>query len=240
MPCSKRSPKLAAPVEGLSLPCAVMDRSHFGGGARPCLVLAESFEGYMLAYRPLAVEAWGDLFVHLRWVPTATVGPGKQYCPVEAEKYPLQSVLNRYREVIVEKGGVPEAVRLLDHFLRFTDEEKKTMADKLAKKGAAAPKADAKTTKAPAAGGKKGNPEALKKAREQSDETRAARQAELLKDKRKITATDKGKAKIAKAGKEDKLSRIVAAKTVGAAMAIDDVKFADITYAERVGLITLG
>lgn len=219
----------------------LLDRASYGAGL-PMLAVAPTFCGIRAVRQHLTAEGWLAHAFTVVTIHDDDLGPGRHYSPPDGpgadEKYHLQTVLSNVRRDLVAKGGSPEAVRLLDKLFRFTPQETKTMADKLSKKTTAAKAAPAKDSKP--AKGKAGNPEALKKAREASEGARAAKQEELLKDKRKITATEKGKAKIAKAGKDDKLSRIVAAKTVGGAMALDDVKFADISYAERVDLITLG
>lgn len=54
----------------------------------------------------------------------------------------------------------------------------------------------------------------------------------------KITATDKGAAKVAKVGPNDRLAQMVKAGNVGDAL--KHMSMADIRYAARVGLITLG
>jgi hypothetical protein len=74
---------------------------------------------------------------------------------------------------------------------------------------------------------------------DQLAEAASRKRDELLADKRKIVATDKGKAKLAKVEDDDKLAIMVAAKTVGAAIETDEVAFRDISYAEKVGLIDL-
>lgn len=101
---------------------------------------------------------------------------GKQYYPWEhnvnqLNGEPRDFVTHRQamRTLAMQKGATPEAIRLLHADQAFTKQEVSTMADKkaekLSKKGAGAAK-PAKAAKAAEAPKKKGNPEALKKARE--------------------------------------------------------------------------
>lgn len=129
-------------------------------------------------------------------------------------------------------GATPEAIRLLGLMCPLTKEEEILMP-KLARKDElkAAAKATPVAVKKPIA--KRSN------GADQLAEAASRKRDELLADKRKIIATDKGKAKLAKVEDDDKLAIMVAAKTVGAAIETDEVAFRDISYAEKVGLIDL-
>lgn len=96
-----------------------------------------------------------------------------------ADENTLQSLIAGLKESALEHGATHEAVELLGLVTPLTKKELSTMAEKLTKKGAAKPAAK----KAPAAkgGGNKGNPEALKKAREAADGKRAAAHAKSIK-----------------------------------------------------------
>jgi len=89
----------------------------------------------------------------------------------------VQTHVDHMRRLALDMGATPEAVRLLNAYEAFTQKELNIMAEKLVKKAAAKPapkKADAAKPK--------GNPEALKKARE----ARASKEAENR--KYKVTA----------------------------------------------------
>ena len=147
------------------------------------------------------------------------------------------------RQRALQYGATPEAIRLLGQFSPFTKKEKDEMAEKLKSGNAAGLKAAAKGT--PVGGGaksapapKKGNPEALAKAREAG----AAAREELKKDKRKITLTDKGAEKVKKGGDSSAVANLVAmkaAKTVGGAIT-NGLSMADLNYAQRSGTIEIG
>lgn len=154
----------------------------------------------------------------------------------------VSEVAARMKISAMQFGATPEAIRLLGLVCPLTKEEEVQMAkEKLAPKAdkeglkAAAKAAPVGGKKADAAPKQRGNPEALAKAREAN----TAKLEELKKDKRKITATEKGKSKLAKVDATDKLSIMIKAKTVGAAITGGDVAFRDIAYAEKVGLIEL-
>lgn len=161
-----------------------------------------------------------------------------------------ETVAASFKMRAMASGATPEAIRLLGLFMPFSKEEAIMATEKL--KGKSAPKtADKEGLKAaakdaPLAKGKaaapaarKGNPEALAKAREGQE----ARKAELMKDKRKIALTDKGKEKV-KSGDQSKgaIQNLIAmrdAKTVGGAISAG-LKMADLNYAEKNETITIG
>lgn len=185
------------------------------------------------------------LELHTRDIAIGQCGPvGGRTRYIVSEQDPSE-MAEVFKRSAMKYGATPEAIRLLGRFAPITKEELSIMADKkLAPK-----KGDAEALKnaakaAPVGGGKaapakaapKGNPAALEKARA----VNAAKAEELKKDKRKITATEKGSAKIKKSGDPtDKLAIMVKAKTVGAAITGGEVAFKDIAYAEKVGLIEL-
>lgn len=181
----------------------------------PLLVVAPTFHGYRALQTHLTVDGWGYVAVTEKTIHEDDFGPGRQFTQVTDDpNLGLQSVLNRFRKEITAKGGSPEAVQLLTPLLRFNDEELNTMAEKLSKKSAAgkekaAAEKAAPAKKAPAA--KKGNPEALAKAREASAGAREAAKA------RKIKPLVKPKELEAREGtfRRTMLEDILKAKTVG-------------------------
>lgn len=208
--------------------------------------------GYIRSYQ-IAVCAEGEevemlmcdgtrLEVYTRGIIAGQIGEGARYGISEKDPVVLGLV---FKDKALRLGATPDAIRLLGLLLPISKEELNTMADKkLAPKKGDAEGLKSAAKKAPVGGGKaaaaekpakKGNMEALEKARAVT----AAKNEELKKDKRKITATEKGKAKAAKSEATDKLNIMIKAKTVGAAISSGDVAFKDIAYAEKVGLIEL-
>lgn len=147
---------------------------------------------------------------------SARMSRGKRYYPWEhninqVTGEPRDFVTHRQamRMLALQKGATPEAIRLLHADQAFSKSEVKTMADKknekLAKKAAkpaAAPKAD----KADAGKKNKGNPEALKKAREAA--------AERGPDVRKITILNKENPYREGSGRAKSFDALKGAKTV--------------------------
>jgi hypothetical protein len=85
----------------------------------------------------------------------------------------IRTHVQNMRRNALEHGATPEAIRLLHGIQPFTQREMDDMTNKLSKKASgggkkadAAAKGNGKKTDAKATGGKKGNAEALKKARE--------------------------------------------------------------------------
>lgn len=96
------------------------------------------------------------------------------------EEASLQSIYEGIKSEMLSHGADPLAVQWLGELSPFTEKEMRIMADKLKTKGAAAPKKEAAKKEG---GGRKGNPEALAKAR--------AARAEAGPDTRKITVLKK-------------------------------------------------
>lgn len=152
--------------------------------------------------------------------------------------------LQSLRRKALDFGATPGAIRLLHAHKAFTTKELEMASEKLAKKGAKLPIKEAKVKPVKEAadpkpkGNPKGNPAGLEKARAARD----SKKADLLKDKRKIALTDKGKEKIAKGGESSAVLNLKAmrdAKTVGAAIE-GGLGLGDINYAEKSGTITVG
>lgn len=191
------------------------------------VVAARSFESWVLVYRDIAcVPSWGQTVVHTHYALDAAIARGRYYTPADAN-FELQSILDGFREEILKFGGSPEAVTLLDPFLRFTKKEKDVMASKLEKKAEAkaAPAkkaAAAKVEKAPAAKKEaakpKGNPDALKKAQEAA----ATKRSEM--DARKIKPLIKPKENPAREGtfRHSMLNDLLGCKTVGEFKAMNE------------------
>lgn len=205
----------------------LIDAAAYAGICAEVLVVAPTFEGWRLVEQTLTAPGWGQPAFRVRDVHKDRVGPGRQFAPpAEGSKYSLQSVLNEFKEKIVELGGTPEAIRLLDQFIGFDTKEKKIMAEKLNKK-APPKKADAK-----GASKSKGNVDALRKARE-------ARAANAGPDNRKISIIKKPHGAREGTARAGILDSIYKAKTVQ--QAVDSgVKKNDVTWAAREGYISIG
>jgi hypothetical protein len=139
------------------------------------------------------------------------------YVPPVSEN-PLQTHLTALRRNALEYGATPEAIRLLGSVEPWTKKEEATLAEKLKAKGKATPNKDAlkeaatttpvaKKNTAAAEPKKRGNPEALRKARE-------ARSSGP--DTRKIKALIKSKDIAARAGtfRHQMITDALASKTV--------------------------
>lgn len=213
------------------------------------------FKPYLLAdraeyYNRMPIVAAAETFCGVLGVYAQTFMPGVSEAVVvrpclididDSKRYSrhlgdLQENILRLKKLMLEYGGSPEAVRLINDLAPFTKKELNIMADKLSKKGAKpAAKKEAATPKGT---GRKGNPEALEKARE----ARAGKRAELQADKRKLALTDKGKEKIKKNAESGAAQNLIAmrdAKTVGAFIT-NGGSMADIRYAEKSETVTVG
>jgi hypothetical protein len=139
------------------------------------------------------------------------------YVPSASEN-PIQTHLAALRRNALEYGATPEAIRLLGSLEPWTKKEEATLSEKLKAKGKASPNKDAlkeaatstpvaKKNTASAEPKKRGNPDALRKARE----ARASGP-----DTRKIKALIKPKDIAARAGtyRHTMISDLLAAKTV--------------------------
>lgn len=140
--------------------------------------------------------------------------------------------LSKLRKWALEYGASPEAIRLLNAHTAFSQKELNIMAGKLSKKADTKKAAPAKTTakKAEAPAKKKGNPEALAKAR--------AARAEAGPDTRKITVLKKDHGARAGSKRAELLNSIFKAKTVQAAVEAGTKK-SDVAWAAREGYISL-
>lgn len=160
--------------------------------SRKLLVLARSALAWVgVEYSPY--DSVRDIVVHDRHTSRAAA-KGRRWYPwehntnlVTGKKSVYEEHIRALRLLALRDGATPEAIRLLDGIQPFTRKEVEDMADKLAKKGAAAKKeapakADKKAAEKPASG-RKGNPEALAKAR--------AARAEAGPDTRKLSILKK-------------------------------------------------
>lgn len=151
----------------------------------------------------------------------------------------VKTHLQWLRSKALESGATPDAIRLLSRATKpFTAKEEKDMAQKLATKNA--PKAgNAKALKAAAAktpvgkgGGRKGNADALARARE-------AKKAATGPDTRKITVLKKPHGAREGTTRCTILDTVYKAKTVQAAVEAG-IKAGDVAWAAREGYIRLG
>lgn len=149
---------------------------------------------------------------------------------ITGEQRSFDDHLRAYRLMALQQGATAEAIRLLhQHYQPFTEKEAADMADKLTKK-TDAPKKGADKPAAEKKGGK-GNPEALKKAREAA--------AEKGPDVRKITILKKENPYREGSGRAASFDALKGAKTV------EDYKNAGgkvkyISRWESEGIIKLG
>lgn len=122
----------------------------------PLVVLERVFQGYVAVCWSFPSDG---IKVLTHTVMDALIGKRYTLSPLGDVNKEIAAL----RDQAVESGASPEAVWLLSDYVTFDKKELSTMADKLSKK--AAPKPASKPAKAEAPK-KKGNPEALKKARE--------------------------------------------------------------------------
>lgn len=147
---------------------------------------------------------------------------------VPSENTALQSIIQGIKSEMLTHGATPLAVQWVGEVEPFTEQELNIMAEKLTKGGAAAKKSADK--KAPVA--KKGNPEALAKARE----ARAA--ASAGPDTRKITVLKKPHGAREGTTRATLLDTIYKSKTVQDAVDAG-VKKSDVAWAARAEYISL-
>lgn len=148
--------------------------------------------------------------------------------PAQLVKTHLQWLRNK----ALESGATPDAIRLLSKATgRFTTKEEKDMAQKLASK-AALKKAAAKAPVVKGTGPRKGNAEALAKARE-------AKKAATGPDTRKITVLKKPHGARDGTTRCTLLDTIYKSKNVQAAVD-SGVKAGDVAWAAREGYVRLG
>lgn len=147
-----------------------------------------------------------------------------------------------FKSVALRDGATPEAIRLIGTLIPLNDKECREMAEKLKAKGSKA--ADTKGLKSAAsktpvakktsksdASKRRGNPEALAKAR-------AARAANKGPDNRKITVVKKDHGARAGTKRADMLNIVLKAKTVQTALD-NGATMVDIRFAQTQGLIKL-
>ena len=175
-------------------------------------------------------------YLHAREVLLGQIGlPGHKTRLVISEKDPHE-VARGMKLFAMKWGATPEAVRLLGKVCPLTDEEEHNMPKLARKDELKAAAKEAPVAKKTAAAAK---PRTANGQEDVFEEARTARREAMLADKRKIVATDKGKAKLAKVDDEDKLSIMITARTVGAAIETEEVSMRDINYAEKIGLVDL-
>lgn len=207
-----------------------------------CVVAAETFEGFMVVYERPAMPEIGPLGLGVNclwWHKDRVTGP-RPSVTVD-ENTTLQVAITRIKKAMLTYGAVAEAVVLIGAISPFTEKELTIMAEKLKGKAPAADAKPAKAAKAPAAAKpNKGNPEALKKAREASDGKRA--EARL----QKIKALKKPKDIEARPGtfRHQMLTDLLNAKTVGEFYdsAKGDAKYdaGCLRFAKEAGYVTVG
>lgn len=165
------------------------------------VVVAESFQAVIAIHQPLIMPGvtWGVYDGHIlaRFLPDGDE-PRYRY-----SERPLQSVLAELKLALRDHGGSPEAVRHLINLGALDEGDIIVASKKLATKGAA----PAKDEGAAAKPAKKGNAEALKKARE-------AKAAESGPDTRKITVVKKENPYREGSGRAASFDALKGAKTV--------------------------
>lgn len=219
-------------------PFSLEDR--MGCTTSPIIAIAESFEAVRVVHRTIYPEPrvvdHTILRMHIsKDRETSTKDRTIYYVPPASET-PLPTHLAYLRRHALEAGATPEAVRLLGSLEPWTKKEEAIMAEKLKSKGTAAKpdkdglKAGAK--KAPAGGAKKrGNPEALAKAR-------AARSNEP--DNRKIKVLIKKPEAREGSYRARMLAALVSSKTVAEFRAKDKAFTAgDLGYAVKAGIVSV-
>lgn len=186
----KVSEAVAIPKGWPAPPFMMVDTTSIGGNK--LLILARSALAWIgVEYSPY--DYVRDIVVHDRHTSRAAT-KGRRFYPwehntnlVTGEKRVYEEHVQALRALARRDGATPEAIRLLNGIQPFTAKDVEDMAEKLSKKTeapkkAAAPKADKKAADAPKSG-RKGNPEALAKAR--------AARADAGPDTRKITIVTK-------------------------------------------------
>lgn len=184
----KVSETVAVPKGWPEPPFMMVDTASIAG--TKLLILARSALAWVgVEYSPY--DYVRDIVVHDRHASRGAT-KGKRFHPweyntnlVTGEKRVYEEHIRSLRLLSLRDGATPEAIRLLDGIQPFTRKEVEDMAGKLSKKTEAPKKeAPAKAAKAEkSASGRKGNPEALAKAR--------AARAEAGPDTRKITIVEK-------------------------------------------------
>jgi hypothetical protein len=225
----------------------LMDRT--GTIKSPLLVVGDSFESYRVVYqdRELFKNKVCDgtvLYAHIAENHEASHKANTIYYKQASAPELLASLFNSIRATAVEEAATPEAIRLLGELSPWSEKEKKIMAEKLKAKASAAkpdkaglksaaksaPVAKNATADAPK---KRGNADALAKAR-------AARASGP--DTRRITSLKKAKDIAARAGsyRHGMLTDLLASKTVQEFRDKNKSYSAgDLRYAQEAGYISL-
>lgn len=195
-------------------PCVAKDpASAIGAPFNRVFMLAPTFEG------TLAVQRWANvdslLGVRDRVIPNHLM---KRYT---LEEIPLQSALEELKVQMLAEGATPEAVRLVGEHIPLSEKELSIMAAKLTKK-TTAPKA----TKAPKA--------------EKAAKAPKAEKAPKEADTRKIKVLKKDHGARDGSKTAERYDAIIASKTVDEALSNDLIKMADINYAVKQGIVSLG
>ena len=170
---AKDTVKLGKDGWPVKFPFLMRDTTAFTG--KPVVVIERSVNAWRGVAWGFSQSAVVDRVMHDRdcdatgapWARFTYLSPEDQGHANDVSKTHFQWM----RRQALEGGATPEAIRLLGSIEPFTKKEQDDMTEKLAKKGAAAkaPKADKKAKGAEAEApksGRKGNPEALAKARE--------------------------------------------------------------------------
>lgn len=210
----------------------------------PLLVVGESFQAYRVVYQDRyqfhnKICDGTTLFAHIAENFEASQKQNTIYYKQSTSPELLATLIAGYRKVALEEEATPEAIRLLGELQPWTTREERIMAEKLKSKASAAKpdkaglKAAAKST--PVAkgkgGGKKGNADALARAR-------AAKKEAAGPDTRKITVLKKDHGAREGSARANILNTIYKAKTVQAAIDAG-VKSGDVAWASRAGYISL-
>lgn len=223
----------------------LMDRT--GTIQHPLIVVGESFEAYRVVYQERyqfqdRVTDGTTLLAHVGENEEAARKAGLIYYKQPSAPELLAAIIERLRAIALQGEASPEAIRLLDTVEPWSEKEKKIMAEKLKAKAANVKTADKEGLKAAAKsapvakgagkGGRKGNPDALAKAR--------AARAERGPDTRKVKPLIKAKDIAARAGsyRHTMLTNLLNAKTV------QDFRdkghtAGDLAYATKAGIVSV-
>jgi hypothetical protein len=225
-------------------PYLLEDRTGTIPAACPILALADSFEAVRVVFK----ELWSDVKVKDHAIVRAHIAKDREasrqentiYYEVPATEVELKKTIAHLRYMALEYGAAPEAIRLLGSLEPWTKKEEAIMAEKLKSKASAAKpdkeglKAAAK--KAPvapkgAAPKRKGNADALAKAR-----------AAKGPDNRKIKALIKAKDIKARPGtfRHKMVSDLISSKTAQEFRDKDSAYDAGcLRYATEAGIVSL-
>jgi hypothetical protein len=222
----------------------LMDRT--GTIQHPLIVVGESFESYRVVYQERyqfqdRVTDGTTLMAHIGENEEAARKAGLIYYRQSSAPELLASIIERLRTIALQGEASPEAIRLLDTVEPWSEKEKKIMAEKLKAKAANVKTADKEGLKAAAksapvakkgGGARKGNPDALAKAR--------AARAERGPDNRKVKPLIKAKDIAARAGsyRHTMLTNLINAKTVQEFRDKGHTA-GDLAYATKAGIVSV-